>query len=464
MLKDRDKTKPRRLSRLGIIRLGHKETKVKTGAGGKSYEVSYPVQDEHFVLTDAPEIAEHYGPTPVELDIMLPFPDIERNFDASYTVWAGGVLVCKGDGEFVSDAVPFKVETKDNGKVSVYNAPGDTLVNQGVAQRAFTWGREKFEPGDTVPCPGAAKGMYPHCAACKLSAILKMLMAKPELFRLGYYQLATGSGSNYDSIMFTLELIRGDTDDPITGEKRRGSRPVSGIPYKLRMVKRAFTFTDENGKRQKTEKMFLQLEPDPTFTRAAFTATARAAFEMVRRELPMLEAPADEFDAYEAEEAAPPPYALDATASDDDEPGDLEAGGMTDEPASTDAATAIKRKLAAAADGKDIPETNEKRRGLFCAKLESCFSGNSEEKADARKLVTWFLFDAEDGSSKALTEGQTRAWLAEYVAPGVEGDKYPLAPHAVTDMAAVYHAALLEAGQQELPMDDDDTRFVTPEP
>lgn len=377
MLKDRDRTKPRRLSRLGIIRLGHKEKKTGRRADGSTYETEYPVQDEHFVLTDAPEISEYYGATPTELDVMLPFPDIERNFDASYTVWAGGVLVCKGDGEFVSDAVPFRVETKEkNGKTrtSVYNAPGDTLVNQGVAQRAFTWGNEHFEAGDTVPCPGAEKGLYPHCAACKLSAILKMLMSKPDLFRLGYYQLATGSGSNYDSIMFTLELIRGDTVDPVTGEKRRGTRPVSGIPYKLRMVKRAFQFIDENGKRQKTEKMFLQLEPDPVFTRAAFTVTARAAFEMVSREMPVLEAPSDiEYD--EAEEAAPPPFATDP-AQDYDEVVTVEA-----QPVQTQAEAAEPQEYKLRIKGELIPVSKIEDERL------AWYAGNGKDEAGQAAAV-----------------------------------------------------------------------------
>lgn len=309
MLKDRDRVKPRRLARAGTIRLGHKE-KRKT-KDGREYE--YPVQDDHFVLTDAPEIAEVYGVEPTTLDIMLPFSDIERNFDAHYTVWAGGVLVCKGNGEFVEFAAPMNVTKKagKNGKETthVYNASGDTLVVDGVAQSSFDWGDEHFDSGDTVPCPGAAAGMYPQCASCKISAILKMLMADPRLFRLSYYQLATGSGSNYDNILGALELIRGDSVDPITGEKRYGTRPVSGVPFKLSLVKRQITYTDDTGKRSKTEKFFLQLEPSPDYVRAALTSTARSAFGFNQPQLPapdpILED--DEFDDFEPE--APPPFA-----------------------------------------------------------------------------------------------------------------------------------------------------------
>lgn len=131
---------------------------------------------------------------------------------------------------------------------------------------------------------------------------------------------------------------------------------------------------------------------------------------------------------------------------DEDAKGELKAGGMSDETAES-----IKRKLAYVAQGNPAQETNEKRRGLFCSKLEQCFDGSTEEKEDARRLVTWFLFDAAEGSSKALAEGQTRAWLAEYVAPAIEGDKYPLHLHAKNEMAMVYRAAVIATGQESLP-------------
>jgi hypothetical protein len=302
-LKDRDATRPRRLARLGIIRLGHKVQKEKERQDGTTYTVEYPVQDDHFLLHDAPDVAEVYGEGATELDVVLPFPDIARNFDAFYTVWAGGVLVCKGDGEQVRYAAPLRAEEK-RGRTSVYNAAGDTLVSDGQAQIAFAWNGQDFAPGDIVPCPGAAQDLYPHCAACRVSAILKVMMAKPELFRLGYYQVATGSKRNYDTILGTLELISGN-----------GQRPVNGIPFKLRLVEEATTYT-EGGKRKATTKHFLQLEPDPDLTRQLYQQQAAALIG--KKETPALPPTIDaetgeivgEWD--EAEEEAPPPFAEDS--------------------------------------------------------------------------------------------------------------------------------------------------------
>jgi len=280
---------------LGIIRLGYKVEKEKTRRDGSTYTVSYPKQSDSFVLTDAPEVAAFYGETR-ELDVILPFPDIARNFDGAYTVWAGGVLVCKGDGEYVQYAGAFRTEEK-NDKVRVYNASGDTVVSDGVAQVSFKWNGQSFDPGELVPCPGAAQDYYPHCRACKMSSILKVMMGRPELFRLGYYQIATGSGRNYDTILGTLELI----------QEQAGK--VNGIPFKIRLVEEATTYRDNSGQRKSGKKWFLQLEPDPTFTRRLYANQAQALLGdgMEDDPAPRPESQEPVWDIVEDE--APPPFA-----------------------------------------------------------------------------------------------------------------------------------------------------------
>ena len=302
-LKDRDRTRPRRLVRSGIIRLGHKEKRKRKD--GSEYE--YPVQDSHFVLTDAPDIAEVYGDKPRELDVILPFPDIARNFDAFYTVWAGGVLVCKGDGEYIRYATPLRTEEK-SGRTRVYNDSGDTLVSDGQAQVAFKWNGQEFEPGDLVPCSGAAQDLYPQCAACRKSALLKVMMAKPELIRCGYYQLATTSGRNYDTILGTLEMVSAD-----------GLRPVNGIPFKLRLVEEATTYIDK-GKRKATKKWFVQLEPSPVIVRALYQQQARALLGATidTKANPVTGEVIDEWE--EVEDEAPPPFAEEGGPAEEPEP------------------------------------------------------------------------------------------------------------------------------------------------
>jgi len=292
-IKDRQR---RRLVRLGVIRLGYRK-KAKSGK-------DYPVQADHFVLRDAEEIAAYYATKGIEevreLDVLLPFPDIERNFTAYYQVWAGGVLVCQGDGEYVQYATPFTSSIDASKRTHVKNAPGDTLVSNGVALTGFSWNGTEFVEGEIVPCPGAARDTYPHCQACKLNAMLKVMMADPELFRFGYYQISTGSGRNYDTIMGTLEVMPADR--------------LNGIPFKLRMVEEQTSYQDTDGTRKKTSKWFLQLEPDPTITRELY---ARAVSVMVDDPRPAAQLPAaqlpesagSDWDIIEADATAPPPYA-----------------------------------------------------------------------------------------------------------------------------------------------------------
>jgi hypothetical protein len=117
------------------------------------------------------------------------------------------VQLCKGDGERVLYANPMRV-TEDKKGTHVYQEAGPTIVSDGVAQVEFTWGDQTFIEGEIVRCPGSAEaGRYPHCAACKMSAILKITPYHPDLFDFGYYQITTGSWRNYATITGTLEAL-----------------------------------------------------------------------------------------------------------------------------------------------------------------------------------------------------------------------------------------------------------------
>ena len=286
----KDRTR-RRLPRLGVIRLG---LLVDNARGGGQH----PIQTDYFVLKDAPDIEAFYlerGEEKVrELDVRLPFRDLERNFDAWYQVWAGGVLTCQGDGEYVQYATPMRIQ-EDKKRTRVYNAPGDTLVSNGVAQVAFDWNGTRFEAGEIVPCPGAAANLYPQCAACRLGALLKVMMADPELFRFGYYQISTGSKRNYDTIMGTLELMP-------PGQ-------VNAVPFKLRLVEEQVTY-QEDGKRKKGTKWFLQLEPDPAITRQIYQRATRDLLGIQQQTAALPAAAGPEWVDYDEDPPLPPPFVV----------------------------------------------------------------------------------------------------------------------------------------------------------
>lgn len=93
-----------RLKPRGIIRLGYKEE----GERGRMHNT------EHFILTDAPDVAAVYGENPAEIDIIFPSDNIEHVAPSAFEYWKSvknkqgdreGLLVCRGDGPSV-DGTP----------------------------------------------------------------------------------------------------------------------------------------------------------------------------------------------------------------------------------------------------------------------------------------------------------------------------------------------------------------------
>lgn len=253
-VKDR---KRRRLVLLGRIRLGHKET--RTRQNGSTYEV--PVQDDHFLLHDAPDIGSFYydeqGDEIRKIDVILPYPDIDRNFQTSYQLWAGGVLICEGNGECIDRAEGF-IAKQDGKKMRVRNAPGGTRIANGVAVQDFAWGKEHFQRGDmNIPCSGKSQDLYDHCKLCNLSCTLRVMMSDPRLFRYGYYEIHTGGNRNYETILGTLETFP--------------NSDLRGIPFTLRMVKGMTSYEDKDGQRHQKEMSFIELEPEKQMTRELYS-------------------------------------------------------------------------------------------------------------------------------------------------------------------------------------------------
>lgn len=100
-----------------------------------------------------------------------------------------------------------------------------------------------------------------------------------------------------------------------------------------------------------------------------------------------------------------------------------------------------------------IPSRNEKGvLGLFVKNMNAAAGSD-----DARRLITWFLFDADDGSSKNITINQARAWLQIYVTDEGPNAKprYTLNEGTQSAMAACYAEALRATGQLDMPMEEE---------
>jgi len=103
-----------KIARLGKIHLGEKKTSEKSGN-------LYPSATDYFVVHEdantPKEIAEKfheiYGNRPKELNIMFPLDDPEKFFPQWLKRYAGGTLVCKGDGEKAVETDPKTGEKKE---------------------------------------------------------------------------------------------------------------------------------------------------------------------------------------------------------------------------------------------------------------------------------------------------------------------------------------------------------------
>jgi hypothetical protein len=90
---------------------------------------------------------------------------------------------------------------------------------------------------------------------------------------------------------------------------------------------------------------------------------------------------------------------------------------------------------------------SEKQAGLVASKFEECFAPAEDSKDRYHDSLNW-LWGVE--SAKDLSKSQAAVTL-DWLLVGGEGDeKYSLHPAASIEAAAVYHEAVLEAGQQEL--------------
>ncbi len=478
-LKDRDARQVKRLSRLGVVRLGHTEEKIRDDGR----KVKFPVPDDHFVLTDAPALLAAYGDCCRSLPVIFVFDEVERAFRASYSVWAGGINVCSGDGEFISAASSFRTERNEKtGAITVHNAPGGRLVEGGLAVRSFTLGEESFKPGDRVKCSGSRRDLYPHCRACKASALLKFTVADPQhkdLLRLGYYQLATGSGRNYDSIDYTLKQVYA-----IFGK-------ISWIPMTLRLVLESTIYEDKSrgGIFTHGERWFVQLEPTQEVVRQMYLRATKGALIASPGGALAISGPADpsyyddDFSEgvsdWEEDAPLPPPHAGQRAAQEDPSegqvldgepvnPGEDPYAGMPEpeylsapaapsrpaapasNPASAPAAPGrpyapfvVKDRLATRAAHYAGKAPTDKQYGIVAMLLEMPFAGDGQSK-EKRHAVQLFLFGQE--SLRDAGAGAVLAALNDWLKPVKDsGGNYSVDAMAAKEIVGIWDEIAAQA-------------------
>ena len=228
---------------IGVIRKGAPkptdEKEKRPGADLEYFRVVFDAEE-----TEAAEtFSRVYGEQPQEINILIPFDEIDRNWEAWREAYVTGALIHRCDGENVVYAIDPKT--------------GEVLVQNGLSLKTH----------QPVACDGSAE--------CKPSGRLRVIV--PELRRLAYLMVLTTSIHDIVNISGQLE-----------GIKAMNGGQLRGIPLVLRRRPKGIsTPNPKTGKRTRREKWLLSIEADPKWVGAKLLQIEAASY-------PALLAPADE--------------------------------------------------------------------------------------------------------------------------------------------------------------------------
>ena len=202
--------------KIGDIRKGAKKTQDDRPGKDLTYFRYAALEGEALA---AAKFAEVYGDEPREINILLPFDEIDRNFDAFMERHTAGALQCRGDGE-----------------------------------TAFMWRDDDGKMQHTPkPCPSDG------CEGCKETGRLKVII--PELRRLAFVTVHTTSIWDIQELTNNLRALKS-----MTGNGLRG------IPLVLKRRPRKVSTPRAGGKRVRQEKWLLSIEADQSWVEAQLEA------------------------------------------------------------------------------------------------------------------------------------------------------------------------------------------------
>ena len=401
--------------KIGDIRKGAAKTGNAPGRDLDHFRAVFPEDEAEaaavFVLA--------YGDKPREINVLLPFAEIDRNFEAWREEYVAGGLVHRCDGE--------------------------TCVIWRDAQ-----GEMRRTP---KPCPGG----------CKATGRLKVII--PELRRLAYIEVHTTSV--WDIVELTANL------ESLSKLTRNG---ISGIPLVLKRRSREIStpVPKEPGKRARRTKWLLSIEAEPRWVDAKLTAMQLEALPL-GAQLPALAAPAVIDTDFEDDETG------EVAAGDWDE-GVFEDAEKQDEPTpepEPEPEPAIlprgeqppvqppaqrlvgwrpypPAKIKAGIDSriaKAVPVQQTGHAGLKPAKfltdkLIECFAPDENADVKALAVLTWLTGPAQWNEITLAQYEAVSAWLLDK-ASAADGS-FDLHPAAPAEAAAILAVAQRESGQAEM--------------
>ena len=271
------------LPEIGQIRKGAQKY---TDANGKSRigaDLAYfRVEFDEAEKETADKFKAVYGEQPTQINIVLPFNEIERMWDAWLEAYTAGRMIARSDGEFIT----YQLDDKS-----------ETIVRNGLDAQ-----------GNKVPHPLnniAGRDQKGNPVKFKHTGRLKVII--PELARAAYITIMTTSIHDI-----------GNISDQLTAFKQLNGGLIAGIPLILRRRKKAISTPQADGTRARRIKSLLSIEADPQWVSKKLTQLGALALPNVEQIL------------------LPSPISHDEPADLDDDEVDAEIENFDEQPSQTE--------------------------------------------------------------------------------------------------------------------------------
>jgi hypothetical protein len=216
---------------IGQIRKGAPKGERAPGKDLTYFRITFDEQEAEAMATFEQAYAKSGG-KPSEINIILPFNEIERMWDAWLEAYTAGRMVARSDGEHFE----YLVDTK-TGEVVIKNG-----LDKDGKRRPYMDGQEVGRDSNGKPIK------------CKPTGRLKVIL--PELARAAYMTVLTTSIHDIANISAQLEAF-----------KTLNGGQIAGIPLVLRRRPKKIS-TPVDGKRVRVTKWLISIEADPQWVKA----------------------------------------------------------------------------------------------------------------------------------------------------------------------------------------------------
>lgn len=328
-------------AQIGNIRKGVKVIKdgVERPVDLKYFRVEFDEQEKE----RAEKFKKVYGEQPTEINILLPFDDIDRCWDAWCEAYTAGRMVARSDGEHFLYLVDLET--------------GEQVVVDGVDKH-----------GQRVPHRELIGKVGKSEIRCKPVGRLKVIV--PELQSVVYLVVHTTSWHDIKNISEQLEGIR-----------LLNGGHIAGIPLVLRRRPKKISVPKPDGQRVRMEKWMLSIEADPRWVQAKMAQLQAAALPatLLPDHAPEEEASVEEVLYDDAE------WGVDI----EDEPGepDILPEAIQRTPAIRYNPEELKRQIAEVSNKMLGKTASHEQRGLVVHCLEAALSFTTDPEA-MRKFLT----------------------------------------------------------------------------